>query len=97
MESSSRRFQYFMESLEKGISADFNSTERGLLKERNFKKGDLVILQEKNIPRSHWPLGRVTEIYPGRGGVVLIVTLRTPTNEIVRPANKLYLMEGSNN
>ena len=68
----------------------------GLLKERNFKKGDLVILQEKNVPRSHWPIGRVMEIYPGQDGIVRIVKLRTSTNEIVRPANKLYLMEGSN-
>ena len=66
----------------------------GLLKERNFK-GDLVILQEKNVPRSHWPIGRVMDIYPGQDSVVRIVKLRTPTNEIVRPANKLYLMEGS--
>ena len=55
----------------------------GLLKERNFKKGDLVILQEKNVPRSHWPIGRVMEIYPGQDSVVCIVKLRTPTNEIV--------------
>ena len=34
----------------------------GLLKERNFKKGDLVILQEKKVPRSHWPIDRVMEI-----------------------------------
>ena len=67
----------------------------GLLKERNFKKGDLVILQEKNVPRSHWPISSVMEIYPGQDRVARIVKLRTPTNEIVRPANKLYLMEGS--
>ena len=74
----------------------------GLLKETKFKKGDLVILQEQDVPRSHWPIGRVMEIYPGQDGVVGIVKLRTPTNEIVRPANKifrpankLYLMEGS--
>ena len=35
-------------------------------------------------------MGRVTEIYPGRDDVVHIVKLRTPTNEMVRPDNKLY-------
>ena len=85
-----------MESLEKGISPDINSTERGLLKERNLKKGDLVILQKKNIPRSHWSLGRITKIYPGCDSVVCVVKLRTPANEIVPPPNKLYLMEGPN-
>ena len=28
----------------------------GLIKERNFKKGDLVFLQEKSVSRSLWPL-----------------------------------------
>ena len=46
---------------------------------------NLVVLQEKNIPPSHWPLSRFTEIYLDRDGVVRIVKLRTP-----------YLMEGSN-
>ena len=68
----------------------------GLLKERIFKTGDLVILQEKHVPRSYWPMGKVIEIYSGRDGVVRIVKLRTPTNEVVRPTNKLYLMVGSN-
>ena len=68
-----------------------------LLKGRNFKKGDLVIVQEKNIHLSHWPLHTVAEVYPGHDSVTYIVKLRTPTNETVRPANKLYLMEESNN
>ena len=51
----------------------------------------------KNVPQSHWSLGRVTKIHPGRVGVIRIVKLRTPTNKIVTPANKLYLMEESNN
>ena len=71
------------------------SDNRGLFKERIFKKGDLVILQEKNVPRSYWPLVRVSKIYPDCGGVVCIVKWRTPKIEIVQPANKLYLMEGS--
>ena len=58
--------------------------------------GNLVILQEKNVPWSHWPLGRFTEIHPDRNDVVRIVKLRTPTNETVQPANKVYLMEGTN-
>ena len=61
----------------------------GLLKERNFKKGDLLLLREKNIPRSHWPIGRVMKIYPGQNCVVRIVKLRTPTNEIIQPAKTL--------
>ena len=97
MESSSSSFHYFMESLEKGISLNINSMEGGLLKERNFKKGYLVILQKKNVSQSHWLLDSVTEIYPERIGIVRIVKLRTPANDIVRTANNFYLIDGSNN
>ena len=68
----------------------------GLLKEKNFEKGDLVVLQNKNVPRSHWLFGRVTEIHPDCDNVVCIVKLRTPIIEIIQTANKLYLIEGSN-
>ena len=67
-----------------------------LLKEKNFEKGDLVILQKKSVPRSHWPFGRVTEIYSDCDNVVCIVKLRTPMIEIIQTANKLYLIESSN-
>ena len=59
------------------------------------KEKDAVILKVKNIPQSHWPLARVTEIYIGFDSVVCIVKLRTPTNEFVIPANKLTWWWGS--
>ena len=36
----------------------------------NLNVGDLVVVQTDNISRSHWPLGRIIETYPGRDGVV---------------------------
>ena len=33
-----------------------------LLRGRNFKSRDLVILQEKKVARSHWPMGRVIKL-----------------------------------
>ena len=97
MESSLSSFHILWNRWRKGFLPTLTQRKEGLLKEKNFKKGDLVILQVKNVPRSHWSLGRVTKIHPGRVGVIRIVKLRTPTNKIVRPANKLYLMEESNN
>lgn len=44
-----------------------------LLRGRNSKSRDLVILQEENVPRPHWPVDRVIEIYSGRDGVVRTV------------------------
>ena len=68
-----------------------NQGKGRLLRGRNFKSRDLVILQDKNVPRSHWPMGRVIKIYPGHDGVARIVKTTTPANEIVGPANRLFM------
>ena len=31
--------------------------------QRNFEVGDLVLIHQNNIPRSHWPLGRITKFF----------------------------------
>jgi len=60
---------------------------------RNFNKGDIVIIQTNNSPRSFWPMARVIETYPGIDGVVRTVKVKTATNELVRSVAKLCLLE----
>ena len=43
---------------------------------RNFQQGDEVLIVDKNLPRYRWNIGRVTEVYPGRDGVVRIVDVK---------------------
>ena len=31
-----------------------------------MQTSDLVLIEEKNIPRAHWKLGRIVEVYVGR-------------------------------
>ena len=62
---------------------------------RNLKVGDLVIIKSKFIPRNHWPLGRVTEIFPGQDNVFRSAKVKTPTTELVRPSSSLCLLEAS--
>ena len=68
-------------------------SKKGLVHKRNFKIGDLVIINESNVPRSYWPLGRIIENFPGQDRVGCIVKVKTPNNVFIRPANKLYLLE----
>ena len=63
-------------------------------KSRNFKAGDLVIVME-DMPRSHWPMGRVLETYRGSNNVIRIVKLNTPSGEMIRPASKIALLEAN--
>ena len=63
--------------------------------ERNVRKGDLVLMSDQNTPRGSWPLGLVTDVKEGRDGLVRSATIKTKTSVLVRPINKLVLIEGS--
>ena len=41
--------------------------------QRNFAIGDEVLIMDKNLPRFKWIVARITQVYPGRDGVVRIV------------------------
>ena len=60
---------------------------------RNLEIGDLVILVSKNLVRSAWSTGRVTETYPSVDGVVRSVKVKTPSKEFVGPTASLCLLE----
>ena len=60
---------------------------------RNIETNDLVLLKEDNVPRSHYPLARVINTYPGKDRVVRTVKVKTPSNTLVRPVGKICLME----
>ena len=60
---------------------------------RNLEIGDLVILVSKNLARSAWSTGRVTETYPSVDGAVRSVKVKTPSKEFVGPTASLCLLE----
>ena len=53
----------------------------------------MVIVVDPNSPRAHWPIGRVTEVYPGSDGVIRSAKVKTRLNELVRPVTKICLLE----
>ena len=54
-----------------------------------------VLLYDSNTPRSQWPLARVIKVHPSKDELVRSVTLKLPNTALVRPLNKLFLLEGS--
>ena len=61
----------------------------------NLSVNDLVIIKTKDTPRSQWPLGRISEVYPGDDGIVRSVKIRIPTGEIIRPSQSACVLEKS--
>ncbi len=46
------------------------------IEKEDLKIGDVVIVQEDNIPPTHWPLGLITALHPGADNKVRVVTVR---------------------
>ncbi|XP_062567165.1 uncharacterized protein LOC134229426 [Saccostrea cucullata] len=59
---------------------------------RNLKVGDVVLVVDSNAPRNSWPMGVVREIIPDRFGLVRQVKVKTATNVLTRPIDKLCLV-----
>ncbi|KAK3896281.1 hypothetical protein Pcinc_000025 [Petrolisthes cinctipes] len=59
----------------------------------NVKKGSVVLLREDNVPRMNWPLGVITDLYPGRDGIVRSVNVKTAKGMLCRPVQKIHDLE----
>ena len=56
---------------------------------RNLQVGDIVILREDSALPTKWPLGKVTEVYPGKDQLVRVATVKTHAGIRIHPVTKL--------
>ncbi|KAK4324412.1 hypothetical protein Pmani_004972 [Petrolisthes manimaculis] len=66
---------------------------KGFRSNCNVKKGSVVLLREDNVPRMNWPLGVITDLYPGRDGIVRSVNVKTAKGMLCRPVQKIHDLE----
>ncbi|CAL8103610.1 unnamed protein product [Calicophoron daubneyi] len=62
--------------------------------QRNFVKGDLVLVLDEKCPRGKWPKGLVVEIYPDSQGYVRKADIRMANGTVQRDVRSLCLLEG---
>ena len=60
---------------------------------RDLKVGDVVLAISSDLPRAHWPLGRITEIYQGKDNHVRVAKVQVGQNSLLRPVNKLIHLD----
>ena len=60
---------------------------------QNISKGDIVLVVEETTPRNLWPLGVILDVNVGRDGLVRSALVKTKNTELLRPVNKLCLLE----
>lgn len=59
-----------------------------------LKKGDVVLIGDEKMPRLMWKTGLITEVFPGRDGLVRSCAVRFPTGTTLRrPVQLLYPFE----
>lgn len=63
----------------------------------NLKTGDMVIIKEDNTPTMKWPLGRVTNVYPGNDGSIRVAEVKTASGIFKRPIHRLAVLPVENN
>ncbi len=61
------------------------------MQHRNVSEGDIVLIAD-NSPRSSWTLGRVLSVMKDKKGQVRIVKVKTKTNVLERPVDKLCII-----
>ena len=62
----------------------------------NLAVNDIVLVLDERTPRSSWPLGRVIEVHTNqRDGLVRSVKIKTSSSLLVRPVDKVILLEAS--
>ena len=58
----------------------------------NVQVGDLCLVRNEPAPPTHWPIGRITAVHPGKDDLVRVVTIRTPYTTLKRPIAKISIL-----
>uniref|UniRef100_A0ABD2W647 Integrase catalytic domain-containing protein n=1 Tax=Trichogramma kaykai TaxID=54128 RepID=A0ABD2W647_9HYME len=98
--SCERRLKY-RSRLRNELRARFRSEYLGQLCDRvksaktwpEINVGDIVLIANDNTKRMDWPLAKVTYVVQGKDGVPRVARLKTASGEVVRPFQRLLLLE----
>ena len=93
-----RHRRQVLEHLWRRWSTEYLRELRGLRRQHKdqLNVGDLVLIGDSpKVSPALWKMGRVTQLHPGRDGLVRSVTVRTAGEEMTRPVQRLYLLEAA--
>ena len=65
-----------------------NPTTKWHKEKKNLKVGDIVIVISPDSPRAHWPLAKVTQVFPGKDGKVRVAQVQLGKKLLQRPVTK---------
>ena len=71
--------QHFWQRWSREYLQQLQARSRWQAKSPNLEVGDIVIMKPEKAFKCHWPLARITEVFPGQDGLVRVVSLKTAT------------------
>ena len=84
--------QHFWQRWSREYLSTLQSRTKWQHKSPNLMEGDIVILRHEKTFSCHWPLARVTAVFPGQDGLVRLAMVKTATGHFKRPVVKLSLL-----
>lgn len=83
----------FVQSFWKRWSVEYlnslQTREKWFSNTNNILPGTVVIIKQENVAPLNWLRGVITEVFPGKDGIVRVANVRTPRGEFRRPVCKL--------
>ncbi|GFU55936.1 DUF5641 domain-containing protein [Nephila pilipes] len=87
----------FREDLQKRFGLEYlgylKQNTKTISRSHGVTVGEVVLIENKNLKRLCWPLGKITETFPGKDGIARLAKVRTASGEILRPKQHLYSLE----
>ncbi len=88
--------QRFLATVDQRVSSILQQRQKWNNEQINLAENDIVLVLDERTPRSSWPLGRVVEVHTNRrDGLVRSAKIKTSSNVLVRPIDKIILLEAS--
>ena len=84
--------QHFWQRWSREYFQHLQSRSKWQSRSPNQQEGDIVMLKPEKTFKCHWPLARVTAVFPGQDGLVRVATIKTATGTYKRPVVKMSLL-----
>ena len=70
---------------------------RGVSQGHTLREGSVVLVEADHQPRLQWPLGIITQVFPGKDGLIRTVEVKTSSGKLVRSVQRVHDLEIMNN
>lgn len=82
----------FWSSFIKNYLPSLQSRQKWYSTSTDISLGSVVLMMDPQLPRAHWPIGRVTKVYPSADGHVRTVDVKINDRTYTRPVARLIVL-----